>query len=61
MASTPEYMQFALGVYNATTENKIAPPVGWSFDQALWQPDRASGANSVANDASFNLFERSVA
>ncbi|HLO62597.1 MAG TPA: hypothetical protein VK165_06490 [Azonexus sp.] len=43
MASTTEYMQFALGVYNATTENKIAPPAGWSFDQALWQPDRASG------------------
>lgn len=43
MTSTLEYMQFALGVYNATTKNMIAPPAGWRFDQTLWRPDGASG------------------
>jgi Ca2+-binding RTX toxin-like protein len=45
MASTLEYMQFATGVYAASKYNTLNPTTatGWSFDQALWQPDMASG------------------
>lgn len=45
MASTLEYMQFATGVYAASVANTLNPTTasGWSFDQALWQPDTGSG------------------
>lgn len=41
MATTSEYMQFALGVYNASDNNKIGVPEGWSLID--WEPDTWTG------------------
>jgi len=38
MATVEEYMQFALGVYNASDENKIGVPTGWRMID--WQTDK---------------------
>src|ERR1700690_3172210 len=36
-----DYMQFSLGVYNASVQNKIGNPTGWDLNN--WQPDKSSG------------------
>ena len=41
MPTTLQYMQFSLGVYNASKLNKIDPPAGWSSHD--WQPDMLNG------------------
>jgi hypothetical protein len=39
--TTLEYMQFAAGVYAASTLNSLPDPAGWTLND--WQPDSASG------------------
>ncbi|MGA7180532.1 MAG: calcium-binding protein [Thiobacillaceae bacterium] len=41
MPTPLQYMQFSLGVYDASKRNSIDPPVGWTLTN--WQPDKASG------------------
>ena len=41
MPSTFEYMQFAAGVYAASSNNRIDVPTGWS--RIDWQPDKWTG------------------
>lgn len=41
MATTLEYMKFALNVYAASKENEIGVPLGWT--RTDWQPDLATG------------------
>lgn len=41
MASTLEYMKFALNAYAASVKNLIGVPLGWS--RTNWQPDLSSG------------------
>ena len=41
MATTLEYMKFALNVYASSLVNQIGVPLGWT--RTNWQPDLASG------------------
>lgn len=63
MASTLEYMQFATGVYAASVANTLNPTTasGWSFDQALWQPDTGSGFSAKLKGAASQLFAATTA
>jgi len=45
MATLTEYMQFALNVYDATEENTIGVPKGWT--RIDWQPDRWTGFSAA--------------
>lgn len=45
-----EYMQFSLGVYDASERNRLGDPLGWT--KTKWQPDLSSGFSAgcyVAN------------
>lgn len=41
MPTTLEYMQFAIGVYSASSSNRLDVPPGWSL--LNWQPDKVTG------------------
>jgi Lipase (class 3) len=41
MPTPLQFMQFSLGVYDASLKNKIGDPAGWTLTN--WQPDKASG------------------